>query len=383
MRVAILESIVMPAGHEVEFDRILVEELKKQGHEPVFFVPENFPFKVDYGVDVEYLEGGEAISYAGVSRWKRMWLSLLREKRRKAWFNSAYKKILDGKCDALIIPTASFRFARSIIRTQLKHSPVPIIMLFHGIMEKERSRFELQAKQCEPYENIHLKVLTFRDEYNDGNKKNISSVVPPVYTPKEGVVRTSSNELLTIGFFGQFRKEKQLNQFLDAFIEAKFDCPVNLLVQGATVTPTDAELFESMMKEYSAYDNIRFLHKNLIGKEWDDQLINVDALLLPYGAERYRYQCSAILFTAIGFNKPVLVSEEINPEVLENYHIGHTLDLTSKETIVKGLEEFVHVMRYQSEVFENGLKDANNMYSQKRLVDEVLTFNKVLQRDVI
>ena len=43
MRIAILESIVMPAGHEVEFDRILVEELKKQGHEPVFFVPERFP----------------------------------------------------------------------------------------------------------------------------------------------------------------------------------------------------------------------------------------------------------------------------------------------------------------------------------------------------
>ena len=372
MRVAILESIVMPAGHEVEFDRILVEELKKQGHEPVFFVPENFPFKVDYGVDVEYLEGGEAISYAGVSRWKRMWLSLLREKRRKAWFNSAYKKILDGKCDALIIPTASFRFARSIIRTQLKYSPVPIIMLFHGIMEKERSRFELQAKQCEPYENIHLKVLTFRDEYNDGNKKNISSVVPPVYTPKEGVVRTSSNELLTIGFFGQFRKEKQLNQFLDAFIEAKFDCPVNLLVQGATVTPTDAELFESMMKEYSAYDNIRFLHKNLIGKEWDDQLINVDALLLPYGAERYRYQCSAILFTAIGFNKPVLVSEEINPEVLENYHIGHTLDLTSKDTIVKGLEEFVHAIHNYPEAFSEGLIAANQKYSGKHLIQQIL-----------
>lgn len=372
MRVAILESIVMPAGHEVEFDRILVEELKKQGHEPVFFVPKNFPFKVDYGVDIEYLEGGEAISYAGVSRWKRMWLSLLREKRRKAWFNSAYKKILDGKCDALIIPTASFRFARSIIHTQLKHSPVPIIMLFHGIMEKERSRFELQAKQCEPYENIHLKVLTFRDEYNDGNKKNISSVVPPVYTPKEGVVRTSSNEPLTIGFFGQFRKEKQLNQFLDAFIEAKFDCPVNLLVQGATVTPTDAELFESMMKEYSAYDNIRFLHKNLIGKEWDDQLINVDALLLPYGAERYRYQCSAILFTAIGFNKPVLVSEEINPEVLENYHIGHTLDLTSKDTIVKGLEEFVHAIHNYPEAFSEGLIAANQKYSGKHLIQQIL-----------
>lgn len=30
MRVAILESIIMPAGHEVEFDRILVEELKNK-----------------------------------------------------------------------------------------------------------------------------------------------------------------------------------------------------------------------------------------------------------------------------------------------------------------------------------------------------------------
>ncbi|WP_369688079.1 hypothetical protein [Veillonella sp. oral taxon 780] len=126
------------------------------------------------------------------------------------------------------------------------------------------------------------------------------------------------------------------------------------------------------MKEYSAYDNIRFLHKNLIGKEWDDQLINVDALLLPYGAERYRYQCSAILFTAIGFNKPVLVSEEINPEVLENYHIGHTLDLTSKETIVKGLEEFVHAIHNYPEAFSEGLIAANQKYSGKHLIQQIL-----------
>ena len=46
MRVAILESIIMPAGHEVEFDRILVNEMKRQGHEPMFFVPEKFLFKI-------------------------------------------------------------------------------------------------------------------------------------------------------------------------------------------------------------------------------------------------------------------------------------------------------------------------------------------------
>ena len=37
MKIAILESIIMPAGHEVEFDRILVNEVKRRGDETVFF----------------------------------------------------------------------------------------------------------------------------------------------------------------------------------------------------------------------------------------------------------------------------------------------------------------------------------------------------------
>ena len=64
MRVAILESIVMPAGHEVEFDRILVNEMKRQGHEPMFFVPKGFPFKVDYGVPVHELVSKVVESFA-------------------------------------------------------------------------------------------------------------------------------------------------------------------------------------------------------------------------------------------------------------------------------------------------------------------------------
>ena len=79
MRVAILESIIMPAGHEVEFDRILVNELKRQGHEPVFMVPQDFPFKVDYGTEIIYLEGGEVVTYAGASKWKKPFLALLRK----------------------------------------------------------------------------------------------------------------------------------------------------------------------------------------------------------------------------------------------------------------------------------------------------------------
>ena len=79
MKIAILESIVMPAGHEVEFDRILVEEMKNQGHEPIFFVPEKYPFKLDYHAQIDYLSGGEAISYAGVSKLKKIYLSIARE----------------------------------------------------------------------------------------------------------------------------------------------------------------------------------------------------------------------------------------------------------------------------------------------------------------
>lgn len=71
MKVAILESIVMPAGHEVEFDRILIEGLKTQGYDPLFFVPEKFPFKFDYKTEVEYLAGGEVVSYAGAGNWKK------------------------------------------------------------------------------------------------------------------------------------------------------------------------------------------------------------------------------------------------------------------------------------------------------------------------
>lgn len=377
MRVAILESIVMPVGHEVEFDKILVDELKRQGHTPLFFVPENFPFKIEYNVEVEYLDGGEAISYAGAGRLKKLWRSILREKRRKAWFNSAYEKIKDGKCDFLIIPTASFRFIRTLYKTKLKNSPVPIVLLFHGIIERERFRFENQAKRCEPYINIHLKVLTFRDEYKCHEKPNISSVIPPVYKPKTGViVNRPIHDPLTIGFFGQFRREKRLNHFLDAFVAATFDVPVNLLVQGATVTQTDSDLFEKIIHTYAKYNNIKFLHKNLLGKEWDQALVNVDALLLPYGAERYRYQCSAILFTAIGFNKPVLVSAEINPEVLEQYNVGMTLDLTSKDSITKGIEVFVNTLVRQPKLFVSGLKAANDAYSQERLIKEILNIKK-------
>lgn len=374
MKIAILESIIMPAGHEVEFDRIIIDELKKQGHEPVFFVPEEFTFKLDYGIPVEYLTGGPVVTYAGAPKWKKPFLSILREKRRRAWFNAAYKKLLEGSYDALIIPTATYRYIKAILGTDLKNSPVPIHIIFHGIGAGESARFHKQAERVLPYKNIYLNVLTLRDDVARLDLPNVHIQVPPVFLPHVNPTSVASlhREGITLGFFGQFRKEKQIGRFLDAFVSAKFSTKVTLLVQGATTTPEDSQLFEDMIREYGGHDTLRFMHKNLIGDEWDKALLSVDALMLPYGAERYRYHWAAMLFTAIGFRKPVLISPEINPEVLEKYGIGKQIDLSSVDTIRRDMEAFVDDLAKHKEKYENALEAANVEYGHKEFIVNLL-----------
>lgn len=66
--------------------------------------------------------------------------------------------------------------------------------------------------------------------------------------------------------------------------------------------------------------------------------MNIDVMLLPYGAERYRYQPSAMLFTAIGYYKPVLQSPEMNPEILQEFDVGEAVKLDSVDVFSKQLE---------------------------------------------
>lgn len=375
MRIALLESIVMPAGHEVEFDRILVEELKKQGHTPVFFVPERFPFKLDYHCDVEYLAGGEAISYAGAGRLKRLWLSFQRERRRLAWFNTAYEKAKQGLCDAIIVPTSSWRVMRSIRNSTIKKSPVPVLFLFHGIMPKDRERFCTGVKSLRHFPNIHLGALGLQTSFPElTDCPNFHTVMAPVYIPFDLSVTPEFHvhNPLRLGFFGQYRREKNLDFFLKAFVKATFTNPVELVVQGATVTQADSYDFERLRKEYASCDNIRFLHKNLLGIEWQKELMDIDVLLLPYGAERYRYQPSAMLFTAIGYYKPVLQSPEMNPEILSEFKIGEAVRLESIETFSKQLEEFVNTFPLKSEEYRQGLIGANEKYGQDKLIQRII-----------
>lgn len=374
MKVAILESIVMPAGHEVEFDRILVEGIKDQGHTPLFFVPQKFPFKFNYNTGIEYLNGGEVVSYAGAGKLKKICLSFLREKRRIAWFNDAYNKTLQGKCDAIIIPTATYRYLRTLCNSKLKNSPIPVNFVFHGINPQEKQNFIKYAKKCEGYTNIRLKVITLRDDFKEDHLSNVAMIEPPVFKPwdQSKIKAVKYNEPLKLGFFGQYRREKNLKFFLDAFVKAKFAIPVKLIVQGATAKPEDGAAFEKYMQEYQQYSDIEFWHKNLIGAEWHEALLNVDAIIMPYAAERYRYHWSAMLFTAIGFYKPLLQSPEMNPEVLKSFFIGEALDMTSLESFTTQLENFVNTFPENVAKYNAALKLANDFYSQKKLVKNII-----------
>ena len=375
MRIAILESIVMPAGHEVEFDRILVEGFKKQGHEPIMLVPEDFPFKLDYKTKVEYLEGGRAVSYAGVSKLKKLFLTIVREWRRLAWYSSAFSRESENKWDAILIPTATWRNMRAVRHSPLRDSKIPVLFIFHGINPGERGNFIKAVRSVKEYRNIHIAVLGLQTEFSElADCPNLHTILPPVYLPFDLNISPEFevHNPLRLGFFGQYRKEKNLEFLLKAFCKANFVVPVHLLVQGATPTPADSAEFERLAKKYGFNKDIRFLHKNLIGIEWQQYLMDSDILLMPYGAERYRYHWSAMLFTAIGFHKPILQSAEINPEVLREFNIGEAVKLDSIETFSGQLENFVNAFMEKAEEYKVGLLGANEKYSHKNLIENIV-----------
>ena len=374
MRVAILESIVMPAGHEVEFDRILVNEMKRQGHEPMFFVPKDFPFKVDYGVPVHELSGGPVVTYADANWYQKLWRSLQREKRRVKWFSHACELAKSGVCDAIIIPTATYRYVRSLLRSELKHSPVPVHIVFHGMRPDEKENFVKQASRVAQYGNIHLHIISLRDDISDVGLQNVDVIAPPVFSPVyydiDSVARKSGP--IRIGFFGQFRKEKQLEPFLQAFTKANFSVPVELVVQGSTPTPEDTAVFKDLIAKYKHNTNITFRHESLIGKDWEEALLSVDAIAMPYAAERYRYNWGAMLFTAIGFHKPVLASQELNPEVFEQFNIGVRIQSLEESDIISAMTELVELLSARKDETRRELEKANELYSHEKLIQAIL-----------
>ena len=100
--------------------------------------------------------------------------------------------------------------------------------------------------------------------------------------------------------------------------------------------------------------------------------MDCDVILMPYGAERYRYQPSAMLFTAIGYFKPVLQSPEMSPEIIQEFKIGIAVNLESIESFSKQLEFFINSFEEEKDSYREGLLQANQKYSQKNLIENIL-----------
>ena len=377
MRIAIFENIMTPGGNEVEFNRILVEELKNLGHEVFFYVPENFTFQFDYKIPVTKIEGN-SVSYTNSGGLKKVFASIKREINRQRWYSQLYK--LQNNFDALIIPTATYRYLRALSHNALKKISVPLIFVFHGINPNEAPKFLKESEKLLPNSNIKMAVINLANDIFGKTSENIYNILPPVFIARDlkTVAVEEPPEILTIGFFGQYRREKKIQNLLEAFKRGNYNRKVKLLVQGATMHKEDAEEFEKIIAPYEKLENISVVRGALIGKDWQQAIMNVDALLLPYSAPRFKYHWGGMLFTALGYEKPVVSSDDMNPEIFARYRIGETFESGNLNELAKVLKKFINDFDKNFHEYKKNLREAADNFSPKKFAKrfERIIFDK-------
>ena len=362
MKIAVFENIMTPGGNEIEFNRILVDELKNLNHEIFFYVPENFTFQFDYKVAVQKING-DAVTYTNSGGIKKIFAAAKREINRLRWYNQLYE--LQKNFDALIIPTATYRYLRALNHSNLKKISVPLIFVFHGINPNEAPKFLNEAAKLLPNKNIKMAVITLANDIFGKTQKNIFTILPPVFVARDinFVEKIFPPEILTIGFFGQYRREKKLQDLLAAFTRGNYTRKVKLLVQGATMHKEDAAEFEKIIAPYEKSENISVIRGALIGADWQRAIMNVDALLLPYSAPRFKYHWGGMLFTALGYEKPVVSSDDMNPEIFARYRIGETFASGNLDALTLTLENFVNDFDKNFSVYKKNLREAAENFS--------------------
>ena len=103
----------------------------------------------------------------------------------------------------------------------------------------------------------------------------------------------------------------------------------------------------------------------------------VDVLLMPYSAPRYKYHWGGMLFTAIGYNKPVVASDDINPEVWEKYNIGKTFKSGDLEDLKNSLEEFINTFDDKFACYKEGLNQSSRDFSPQTFAKNLINIIKM------
>lgn len=368
MKVAILETVKASAGFELEFDRIIIEALREAGHEPVMMMPAGTVLDQNFDVPKYELSGGSIVSYDGVKGLKKVWYSFLREKRRVKWFDSAAEVAKEKGIDAILLTTATYRYLRSLKKSRLRDSSIPVYFIFLGVNPDEKPKFLTKAQECLPFKKIHLRVTTLRDDFGSEKPDNVKLIKPPVMIPANCKPQ-NSGDILRIGFFGHYRKgEKNIDWLLNAIKSSEFNIPVKFVIQLAPTTEEDRQDVEQIVAGWQNCDRVEFITRKLLKDDWYNAIQAVDVVYLPYTAERYLYNWSAIYFTAIGAKKPVLTTKTLNPEVLKKFSIGEYIDTSDYEKFRNQLEVFVNNYQDNKTEYIKELERANQEYSKSAFI---------------
>ena len=89
-------------------------------------------------------------------------------------------------------------------------------------------------------------------------------------------------------------------------------------------------------------------------------------------AERYLYNWSALYFTAIGFQKPVITTAVLNPEIMAEFDIGAVVNMDSYESFLVGMEDFINRFSKRRETYAAQLSAAAEKYSRVNFVRNLL-----------
>ena len=83
-----------------------------------------------------------------------------------------------------------------------------------------------------------------------------------------------------------------------------------------------------------------------------------------------------MLFTAIGFERPVVTSDDMNPEVFAAYHIGETFPSGNLAALKSTLEAFINHYDEQRATYESELSKAAAMYAPSAFAERIAAILK-------
>lgn len=367
MRFYLVETRSTPAGHEIDYDRLLIRELAARGHEVSLVLPAGVEPKLNYHCPVVRL------SAKITGRGPKLLKSMRGEWARQKIYRELAYLMATGAAEAVVFPTATYRFLRAARLSPLKYTAKPVIFIIHGLSPAEKPKMLTHLKALAANPNIKAALHTLDPEAWRNFHPNLRPVPPPLYSPAQDPAAAgpawSPGQPITLGFFGQYRREKNLRALLEAFSRAKFSQPVKMVIQGSFPTPGDRRDFERIMAEHSrrADERLLFIPRPLIGREWQEALSKAQVLLITYETRRYLWYCSAVLFNALGYGTPALASRYINPEVFQRFKIGRTFDPDVPGDLTRVLEEMVNNYERDRDGYAAGLAAAAEAYAPWRL----------------